>query len=68
LLSCLLLGSLSLTCLLLGSLSLAECRLLVPRDGDLAPPPVVAATAPQVSVRRQRGLRSGWAREGLGRG
>jgi hypothetical protein len=44
----LLLGSLSR--LLLGSLALAECRLLVPRDGDLAPPRLLNSTAPQVSV------------------
>jgi hypothetical protein len=40
--------------LLVASLSLGDCRLLVPRDGDLAPPAVDAATAPQVSLRRQR--------------
>jgi hypothetical protein len=44
---------------LVASLSLGECRLLVPRDGDLAPQAVDAATAPQVSVRRQRQPASG---------
>ncbi|MGD9754101.1 MAG: hypothetical protein AB7W59_24160 [Acidimicrobiia bacterium] len=50
----------SLWFLLLGSLSVAECRRLASaRDADLAPPPSVSSTAPQVSMRRQRRPSSG---------